>query len=805
VRIASGAMMQMKWRFLMAAFHLAVISDISAGQGRFFTIRDSVEMSTFVDPDMRVGDGRDAQVRFSPDGRRFAVVTTKGIIESNEIESTLWVFDADSVRNALFSYRQVAPPTAGARLAAVTNDSAVISNMRWSENSQTILFLRSTEHGRQLYRANLTDRTVQPLTPPDAFVSQYEVGSGTVVYTIARPNWELERAVHGYPINISARAVTGMPLDAILFPKRLLDDTAWKFGELWTIRNSRNVKVCNSDSCQPIRTINDNGLATVLTLSPDGRSVIIVRPMRGWQSEWVFYDSENPHAKFRANEVDTDFVQPWWRLPAEYALVDLRTGKTTSLVVAPLAILQGYGQPIKAVWSGDGKRVLLSATYLPLAGLPSNERSQRSRPCAAAVVEFAPSSVTCLRPMSRTTDAHALYARDLSFGASDLEAVVHLVNTENRDEPPELFRKEGEVWKQVIPTPEMIGKDSSTETIANNAVPISFSVVVHQELNEPPALFAINRRTGARIEIWNPNPQLSRMNMGEAAILRWKDVGGHDWVAGLLKPPDYVAGKKYPLVIQTHGFAEHRFLTDGGYTTALAARPLASAGFVVLQMPYNREHFVTPQELPDQIRGFQSAIDLLTSEGLIDPKRVGIIGFSRTCYHVEGALIADPERFAAATIADGVDQSYLQYLLSARMSGVSEQEAIYGTKPFGEGLNPWTRAAPGFNLYKIETPLRIEAVSGPASVLDEWEIYASLHLQGKPVDLILFPDGEHVLAKPLERLASQEGNVDWFRFWLKGEEDADPVKADQYIRWRRLRKLQEQKRGESESASVPIH
>jgi hypothetical protein len=28
--------------------------------------------------------------------------------------------------------------------------------------------------------------------------------------------------------------------------------------------------------------------------------------------------------------------------------------------------------------------------------------------------------------------------------------------------------------------------------------------------------------------------------------------------------------------------------------------------------------------------------------------------------------------------------------------------------------------------------------------------------------------------------------VDWFRFWLKNEEDPDPAKAEQYKRWREL-------------------
>jgi hypothetical protein len=159
---------------------------------------------------------------------------------------------------------------------------------------------------------------------------------------------------------------------------------------------------------------------------------------------------------------------------------------------------------------------------------------------------------------------------------------------------------------------------------------------------------------------------------------------------------------------------------------------------------------------------------------------------------VESALIHDPKRFAAATIADGVDASYLQELLFFTVgTPFHHGEIIYGARPFGEGLRQnWVQRAPGFHLDRIQAPLRIETI-GATSLLEEWEIYASLTAQGKPVDLIYFPSGEHILQKPLERLASQQGNVDWFRFWLKGEEDPDPSKAEQYTRWRELRKQQE--------------
>jgi hypothetical protein len=73
-------------------------------------------------------------------------------------------------------------------------------------------------------------------------------------------------------------------------------------------------------------------------------------------------------------------------------------------------------------------------------------------------------------------------------------------------------------------------------------------------------------------------------------------------------------------------------------------------------------------------------------------------------------------------------------------------------------------------------------------------MFSNLRYLGKPVELFVIPDiqhGVHILQNPAQRLASQEATVDWFRFWLKGEEDPNRNKADEYTRWRALRKLQE--------------
>jgi hypothetical protein len=53
--------------------------------------------------------------------------------------------------------------------------------------------------------------------------------------------------------------------------------------------------------------------------------------------------------------------------------------------------------------------------------------------------------------------------------------------------------------------------------------------------------------------------------------------------------------------------------------------------------------------------------------------------------------------------------------------------------------------------------------------------------------MVIYPDELHVINQPKHRYEIYERNLDWFRFWLKGEDDADPNKQAQYARWRRLR------------------
>ena len=190
---------------------------------------------------------------------------------------------------------------------------------------------------------------------------------------------------------------------------------------------------------------------------------------------------------------------------------------------------------------------------------------------------------------------------------------------------------------------------------------------------------------------------------------------------------------------------------------------------------------------------YLAAIDQLNAEGLIDPEKVGISGYSSSGFLASTAIVRAPDRFAAAAIANTVGGSlpeffnFVDYCCARYVDGYVA--TLAGEAPYGSGLQKWVEHAPGLSFDKIRAPVLVSA-SDPLHLIDLWPLYASLRYLKRPVDLEYIRDGAHNLTKPLQRLAHQELLVDWFDFWLNGHEDTKPEKRAQYERWRDLRKLE---------------
>lgn len=345
---------------------------------------------------------------------------------------------------------------------------------------------------------------------------------------------------------------------------------------------------------------------------------------------------------------------------------------------------------------------------------------------------------------------------------------------------------------------------------------IAMDVVLEEDVNTPPKIYVSDTKTHERALLLDLNPQFVGLEFGKVETIDWK-AADIEFIGGLYLPPDYSPGKRYPLVIQTHGFSTDRFSMDGEneWSSSYAARPLAAEGFVVLQT-YNlknekdregisggtdKRFGVTPEQSFRRLAmlAYEGAIDYLAGRGIIDRNRVGISGFSRTVSDVAYALTHSNYPFGAAVMTDGVGGGYFEDLAFFPDDPSDSNDMNGGVAPFGTGIESWLKESPSFNLDKVKTPVRLVAL-GPESVLEMWEWFSGLSLQKKPVDFIEIPDGAHLLQKPWERRTAMEGIVDWFRFWLEAEEDPDPAKTDQYGRWRELGKLQKQNEAKPQAA-----
>jgi len=779
----------MKIHVGVAALCIAVTQVVPARpETHPFSVKDDIAMVRFSDPLADPTTPGSDIVRSSPDGRHFVFVTTKGLLDSDQVESDIYIFDhealwayANGVTTQVPRPRKIAAVVSFPHREEANAYAPVIKDIRWSPDQRYLYFKGEGQNGNyRLYIANLDGSGFHALTSGDESLGRYDVSKDLIVYTVSGA--DAGSNVSASTINSDAQVITGRDILDVLFPGQI------RTIEPETFRMATQRRVGNHWDRSDLPQYSEREIPYLsflfpFSLSPRRNQVVALSPIHTIFPAWKDYEplSGFEHRRLHAGDerITSDALIT---RPEEYSLIDAATGATTPLVSAPNARVLAYLDNNRAAWSPDGQRLLVTNTFLPLTGQNGDELSRRKSPCAVASVDLPSRTARCL--FFEESDATRLkrHVLDVSFGGNDNEVLII-----SKDGPNnyvlERYRFGNGVWNLAKTTAvdASVATLKSTRSIQNNV-----RVVVRQSLNDPPTLWIVNTVTKSERFLWNPNPQFQNIRFGQAALYQWKDKSGFEWSGVLVKPIDYVEGKRYPLVLQMYSFVGGLFLTDGLYPTAFAARHLASAGFVVLQIK-RKPAKLSLDEPEEELEGYRSAIETLSQSSLIDPKKVGVVGFSWTCWYVIHALITAPEMFAAATIADGIDNSYMQYLLTTESPDIQNQmKAVYGTSPFGSGLQRWVARAPGFNLDKVRTPVRMEAIN-PASVLQEWELYASLRLQGKPVDFIYFPHGTHIHQKPLERFESQQGDVDWFRFWLQDHEDIDGSKRSQYARWHLLR------------------
>lgn len=747
---------------------------------RPFTVADDIQLTYFGDPFLDKAE----PIVFSPNGKYFVVHTERGRLDINRPESSLRVYRVEDVRYFLSHPERTEVPEPLWNFSRATyQDGPVITKLRWLRDSSGFGFLATSQSGRnQLFLAELQTKTIRPLTPEHEEVTSFDIrDQDHFVYTVLSSTMEGK-------ITAESRAVSVVGTDRRIF-SLLSPAMALKWhdlSELWAVIGKKRIRVEDRSTHKPV-AIHWRG-QMALTLSPDGLSVLTALTVPTVPESWeTLYPAPFPSDPRHINRgpQDPDNFDGWFDV-SRYAVVELGTGAIHPLPLGPLGYEADWiGLPYTD-WSGDGTRIALTDTFLNRDVAHPNDVPPR--PCAT-VVDLRRNEADCVEPVSgnKVNGDHEEGFRlvtGIAFAPRDKDRVV-LKYSYPGDVPGSMVyvRSSDGSWSAE--------KNPQALTLSDQPIRLS----IQQSMNDPPVLLATNNESKRSRALWNPNPWLKDVELGDVTVYHWTDASGRALLGGLYKPPHFIPGKRYPLVIQTHGFSPEDFVPSGIYPTGFAARELAAAGFMVLQVrgcAIRR----TPDEGPCQVAAYEAAVKQLVADGLADPDRVGIVGFSRTCYYTLEALTTSTIHFGAASITDGVDMGYLQYLMETKAQ-IPDAESVIGAAPFGAGLQRWLDRSPEFHMDKVTTPLLVVGV-GEGGVLSEWEPYSTLSHLNKPVDLILLKAGTHPLSNPAQRMVSQGSTVDWMRFWLKGEEDLDPAKREQYERWRRLRDLQ----GRNQSGSL---
>jgi len=673
---------------------------------------------------------------FSPDGTKILVILRKGNLQqnTNDFSVVLWK------TKDLFSSGK---PEALLRMSSASNEDA-IEDITWLQDSETFAFFgESRRKPRQVFTFNVRTHVLRRITNHPTKICSYSISAAgdTVAYIAEEPATSIfdeETTRHGLVVSYQD------------LYELLLGQAGQKY-QLFVQSRSRASRKIELRAQIP-------GFAKPF-LSPDGMRVVL--PVYANQVSPTWKEYSDPYIREMAQQKLALGQAPRF---TEYMWVDIDSGRNGIALEVP-----GISIAWRVVWSPDGRSIVIGDTYLPLENTEGEELRIRQDQMFTVEVELSGGKIRKIAPQGLTLLGWAPKSQRLIFEASSDNWSV------GNSGRKMYFQKLQGQWTQI------------TDQVPEQTLP---SVFLEEDMNTPPRIVALNPSTKQKVILLDLNPHFDRLRFAKVDEISWKGLDGNEAKAGLYYPLDYVPGRKYPLVIQTHDWRRDRFFIDGPFTTAFAAQPLAGKNFVVLQLNEISSD-ESPKDVDANARQFEDAVNYLDKKGLIDRNRIGIIGFSHTCSDVEYALTHSTLHFAAASITDGFDAGYWQYLLVANSGPLyaHQHEIANGGMPFGSGLKSWLERSPSFAVDKVDAPVRIMALGGD-SLLSQWEWFSALTRLSRPVEMIYLENGTHELQKPWDRMASQQGNVDWFTFWLKGEEDPDPAKRDQYLRWRKIRSEQ---------------
>ncbi|MFE3453500.1 prolyl oligopeptidase family serine peptidase [Nonomuraea sp. NPDC059194] len=283
---------------------------------------------------------------------------------------------------------------------------------------------------------------------------------------------------------------------------------------------------------------------------------------------------------------------------------------------------------------------------------------------------------------------------------------------------------------------------------------------------------------GRLVRISDTRPELRAVRWGTQERLSYQASDGLD-LDGLLVLP---AGRSrddgpFPLVTLVHGGPYDRYADRFSFAGLLSGQWLATAGYAVfLPNPRGGEGHghafaaaVAGAVGMDEWTDIVSGIDLLIADGIADPDRLGIAGWSHGGFMAAWA-IGQTDRFKAAVMGAGISDWGM--LLATGEFGI--WDAGLGGSCGWEGAGPHRhdQVSPISYASKIRTPVLILHGEDDANVPVGQATYfhRALRRYGVEHEFVVYPREGHAILERDHQLDVLRRTRAWFDRWL-----ADPA------------------------------
>ncbi len=238
-------------------------------------------------------------------------------------------------------------------------------------------------------------------------------------------------------------------------------------------------------------------------------------------------------------------------------------------------------------------------------------------------------------------------------------------------------------------------------------------------------------------------------------------------VSGILHLPDSNA-KNLPLILFIHGgpVAQDDFAFD------LTSRIYAEAGYAVANVNYRGSSgrglayvsAISGDWGNKEVKDIIGAADYLIKEGIADPNRLGIAGWSYGGI-LSNYTIATDKRFKAAVSGAG---SSLMISVYGSDQYIAQYEAEIG-KPW-ENPKKWEALSyPFFKVKEIKAPTLFMASQADFNVpvIGAEQMYQAFKSEGIPTELIIYPNQNHGIRVPSYIVHRHNAHINWFNKYLK--------------------------------------